>query len=98
MNDLLKKIILALAGIFLVDFTCFVESLNENNINSSEPINNINYTVQSENNNNNSSSNNNSSLNEQVANNTDNKILSLSSGNAMELCNQTFQTPKGIRI
>lgn len=95
MNGLLKTITLALAGIFLIEFTCSIGTSRENNINSSEPIN-INYTVQSENNSNNSSSNH--TLNEQVANNTENKNQSVSSDNAMEMCNQTFQTPKGIRI
>lgn len=62
---------------------------------SSEPINNHNNTVQSKNNNEMSSNN---TLNEQVNNDTENKYQSLSNENAMEICNQTFQTPKGIRI
>lgn len=71
MNGLLKSITLALAGILLTEFTCSIGTFNENNIKSSEPIN-INYTVQSENNNDNNSSSNHI-LNEQVANNIENK-------------------------
>lgn len=63
-----------LAGIFLIQSACSIETLNENNIISSES----NHT-----------------LNHQVTDNIPNKNQSLSSDNAMEMCNQTFQTPKG---
>lgn len=73
---------MALAGIFLIEITCSIETLNENNIKSNEPINKINYSVQGENNNNSSSS---YTVNDQVANNSETQNQSLSGDNAMEI-------------
>lgn len=96
MYDLVKTVTFALVGIFLIKYTNSTETLNGIKTNSSELIGNSNNTIQSENKYNNSSTNH--TLNEQVANNTEKSNQSLSSDNAMEICNHTFQTPKGIRI